>query len=104
MRDIIRFFYKFISQKIFYGIHYKVAICKSRNGELGNGMRGMVGMRGITVGVMGMRGMRGIRVGMMGMWGIKVGMIGIKVGMLGMRGIRVGMRRMLNLNVFLVIV
>ena len=77
MRDIIRFFYKFISQKIFYGIHYKVAICKSRNGELGNGMRGMVGMQGITVGVMGMR---------------------------GMRGIRVGMRRMLNLNVFLVIV
>ena len=54
------------------------AICKSQNGESGNGMRGMVGMREIKVGIMGMQGIRvgmwGIRVGMMEMWGIRVGM------------------------------
>ena len=31
------------------------AICKSRNGESGNGMRGMRGMLGIRVGMTGMR-------------------------------------------------
>ena len=87
-----------------------MAICKTRNGELGNGMMGMwrisvrmrgirVEMLGIGVGMMGMRGIRvemlGIGVGMMGMRGIRVGMMrmrGIRVGMMGMRGIRVGMR------------
>ena len=38
-----------------------MAICKSRNRESGNGMRGMMGTRGITVGT------RGIKVGMRGM-------------------------------------
>ena len=47
------------------------AICKSRNGESGNGMRVMMGMWGISVGMMGMKG---IKVGMMGMWGIRVEM------------------------------
>ena len=54
------------------------AICKSRNGESGNGMRGMMGMWGISVGMMGMKG---IKVGMMGMQGIAVGMWGIRVEM-----------------------
>ena len=37
------------------------AICKSGNGESGNGMRGMIGMQGIRVGMQGIRvGMRGI--------------------------------------------
>ena len=35
-----------------------MAICKRRNGELGNGMRGMMRMQVIRV------GMQGIRVGM----------------------------------------
>ena len=39
----------------------KLATCKSRNGELGNGMRGMMGTQEIKV------GMRGIRVGTRGM-------------------------------------
>ena len=77
------------------------AICKSRNGELGNGMRGMMGTQGIRMGERGIRvvtwrskvGPRGIRAGM---WGIRVGMRGIRVEMqgirVGMRGIRVGMR------------
>ena len=52
------------------------AICKSRNGESGNGMRGMIGTRGIRAGT------RGIRVGTRG---IKVGMRGIRVGMQGIR-------------------
>ena len=52
----------------------KWAICKSRNGESGNGMRVMMGTQGISV---GMRGMRGIRAGMWGMgvemrrWGLE---------------------------------
>ena len=46
------------------------AICKSQNGEPGNGMRAMMGMRGIRV----------------GMPGIRVGMMGIGVGMLGLGG------------------
>ena len=51
------------------------AICKSGNGESGNGMRGMIGMQGIRVGMQGIGvGMRGIRVGMQG---IRVGMRGI---------------------------
>ena len=55
------------------------AICKSRNGESGNRMRGKMGMREIRVGMIEMLGVRGrIR--------------GIRVGMIGMRGIRVGMR------------
>ena len=42
-----------------------LAICKNRNGESGNGMREMMGMRGIRVRMMGMGvGLRGIRVGM----------------------------------------
>ena len=63
-------------------------ICKSRNGESGNGMRGTMGMRGIRVETRGIRvGTRGIKVGMrgirVGMREIKVGMRGIGVGMLG---------------------
>ena len=51
------------------------AICKSGNGESGNGMKGMIGMQGIRVGMQGIGvGMRGIRVGMQG---IRVGMRGI---------------------------
>ena len=69
------------------------AICKSQNGGSGSGMRGMVGMREIKVGIMEMQGIRvgmwGIRVGMMEMWGIRVGMWGRGVGM---RGGEVGMR------------
>ena len=44
------------------------SICKSREGDLGNGMRGMMGMQRIRV------GMRGIRVEM---WGMEVGMWGM---------------------------
>ena len=52
--------------------HGRLAICKSRNGESGNGM---MGIQGIRVGMQGIGvGMRGIRVGMMG---IRVGMRGI---------------------------
>ena len=47
----------------------KLAICKSRNGEPGNGI---MGTRGITVGT------RGIRVVT---WGINKGMRGMGVGM-----------------------
>ena len=54
-----------------------MAICKSRNGEFGSRMRGMMVMWGIRV------GMRGIRVGMMGMRGIMVGMRGTGVGIRG---------------------
>ena len=40
------------------------AICKSRNGELGNRMRGLMGMRGTRVGMFGISlGMRGMGVG-----------------------------------------
>ena len=42
------------------------AICKSRNGESENGIRGMMEMRRITVEIMGMRG---IRIGIQGIWG-----------------------------------
>ena len=72
----------------------KGVICKSQNGESGNGMKGMMGMSGIRVEMMGMRGIRvgmqGIRVGMMGMRGIRKGMRAIGVGMWG---IRVGTKR-----------
>ena len=55
------------------------------------GMRGMTGMREISVGMMGMGG---IRVRMMGMRGIRVEKLGIRVGMqkvgVGMREIGVG--------------
>ena len=63
-------------------------MCKSRNGESGNKMREMMGMRVI-------------RLGMMGMWAIRMGLMGIRVGMqmmrmcrisVGMQGIRVGMQ------------
>ena len=74
---------------------YLMAICKSRNGESGNGMRGwwhgenQVGNAGNQGGSDGNQGgnvgMRGIRVGMMGMRGFRV-------RMRGMQGIRVGMR------------
>ena len=49
-----------------------MAICKRRNGGLGNGMRGMMRMQVIRVGMQGIR---------MGMWGIRVGMQEIRVGM-----------------------
>ena len=40
------------------------AICKSRNGELGNRMRGLMGMRGTRVEMFGISlGMRGMGVG-----------------------------------------
>ena len=58
-----------------------LAICKSRNGESGNGMGGMMGTRGIRVGTRR----------------IKVEIRGMGVGMLGMRGMRritVGIRGM----------
>ena len=73
------------------------AICKSRNRESGNGIRGMMGTQRIRVGTWG------IRVGTRKTRGIKVGMREMGVGMLrmrGMQGIRVevygiglGMRR-----------
>ena len=71
-----------ISVQVIKKVIWNKATCKSWNGELGNGMRGIrVGTRGIKV------GMRGIRVGMrrmgVGMWGIKMGMRGIRVGMWG---------------------
>ena len=91
------------------------AICKSRNEESGNGMKGMIRMRGIKMGMQGIgEGMRGIRVGMMeiraGMMGIRVGMRGIMGGIveirvrmqgirIGMMGMRVGMRKMLGVRV-----
>ena len=63
-----------------------LAICRSRNGESGNGMRRMMGTRGIRVKTRGIRvGTQGIKVGM---WGIRVGMRGMVVGMLEMWGIR----------------
>ena len=52
-----------------------MAVCKSWNGESGNGMKGMMGTRGIRVGTWGIRvGSQGIRVGT---WGIKVGKQGM---------------------------
>ena len=60
------------------------AICKSRNGESGNEMRGMTEMWGITV------RMRGIRIGMIEMWRIRVGIKGIRVGMIKMWGNKLG--------------
>ena len=48
------------------------AICKSRNGESWNRMRGMMEMRGISVGIRGINvenaGNQGGNVGMRGMW------------------------------------
>ena len=48
------------------------AICKSRNGESWNGMRGMMEMRGISVGIRGINvenaGNQGGNVRMRGMW------------------------------------
>ena len=58
---------------------FYTAICKSQNGELGNGMRGMMGTQGIKV------GMRKIGVGMRE---IRVSNAGNQVG----QGIRVGMQ------------
>ena len=58
-----------------------LSICKSWNGELGNGMSGMMGTREIRVGT----------------WGIKVGMQGIRVGM---REIRVILCENLRVNCF----
>ena len=58
------------------------AICKSQNGESGNGMRLMMGTQGIRMGTLGIR----VRT-----WVIRVGTRGIKVGM---REIRVRMRGM----------
>ena len=59
------------------------AICKSQNGESGNEMRGMMGMREMKVGMWGIRvGMMGIRRIREGMWGIGVGIraIGLRSG------------------------
>ena len=57
-----------------------MAICKTRNGESENGMKEMMGRRGIRVRT---------RRNKVGMWGIGKGMLGMQ----GMRGIEVGMRR-----------
>ena len=58
---------------------FYTAICKSQNGDVGNGMRGMMGTQGIKV------GMRRIRVGMQE---IRVGNARNQVG----QGIRVEMQ------------
>ena len=66
--------------------NFSGAICKSQDGESGNGMRGMMGMSEILMEMWGIKvvtqgikvGMRGIR---LGTWGIRVGTWGIKVGM-----------------------
>ena len=51
-----------------------MAFCKSRNGELGNGMRGMMGTWGIKAGMRRIRvGMRDMGVGMLGMQGGNAG-------------------------------
>ena len=64
-----------------------MATCKTRNGESENGMKEMMGRRGIRVRTRRNKvGMREIKVGM---WGIGKGMLGMQ----GMRGIEVGMRR-----------
>ena len=61
-----------------------LAISKSWNGKSGNGIRGMMGMRGTRVEMMGIRvGMIGMMVIRAGMWGIGVEMQGIGVGMRG---------------------
>ena len=73
------------------------AICKSRNGVAGNGMRGIMGTRGIRVGMRKIRvGMRGIRLGMQGIvvgsgkseWecGVQGGNAGIQAGNVGNQG------------------
>ena len=49
---------------------------KNRNAESGNGMRGMMGTRGIRVGTQGIR---------VGTGGMGMGMLGIRVGMRGIR-------------------
>ena len=70
-----------------------MTVYKSWYGEPGNGMRGIMEMQVIRVGVRGIRvGKQGIR---MAMWAIMVGMQGMGVGicrMRAMRGIRVGMQ------------
>ena len=73
-----------------------MVFCKSRNGESGSGVRGMMEMRRSIVGMRDMQGIKveimGIRVGIRGMRGFRVemmGMQGIRMGMRGMRGIRV---------------
>ena len=63
-----------------------LAISKSWNGKSGNGIRGMMGMRGTRVEMMGIRvGMIGMMVIRAGMWGIGVEMQGIGVRMRDMR-------------------
>ena len=53
-----------MSQFLMYMV---LAICKNRNGESGNGMRGMMGKQGIRMGTWEIRlGTRGIKVGMRG--------------------------------------
>ena len=52
-----------------------LAICRSWNGESGNGMRRMMRTRGIRVGTQAIK---------VGMWGIRVGMREMVVGMLEM--------------------
>ena len=68
--------------------NFYMAICKSRNGELGNRMKGMMGMRGIegenAENSGGNPGNQGGDDGMkLWMMGIRVGMRGIKVRMRG---------------------
>ena len=61
-----------------HGLNKRKFLCKGRNGELGNVMRGMMVKRGITVGMMGMRE---IRVRIVGIRKIRVGMQDIRVEM-----------------------
>ena len=67
--DLTRF------QKLFLNL----AICKRQNGESGNGMKGMIEMRGIQQIRVEMRGID------MGMPGIMVGMMRMRFGMQGIR-------------------
>ena len=56
-----------------------LAICKSRNGESGNGMREMMGTRGIRVGTRRIKlEIRGMGVGMLGMRGMRRITVGIR--------------------------
>ena len=49
--------------KFYHNIEIERATYERQNGELGNGKRGVMGTRGINVGMLGIRvGMRGIRV------------------------------------------
>ena len=73
----------YLKKNIFSLYHLFLAICKSRNGESGNGMRGTwgmgVGMRGIWVEMRGIKvEMRGIDVGIWGIW-MRMWRIGVEM-------------------------